>query len=284
MADLTTLEKQILEKLFKIDGYVLDFSNRTFQDFFKTELGIEIYSKKYFFNGDSKAKILRAFWEVENNKIVSLSIDKLLEYVENQILLGNYSEKEYSKSQIEAVKKIIRRLNGENINVLEKSEEKLDEEDEFLKKEFEEIGLEKLGLDTTITNLLQDRLLEIKKNLNSKNPLSVIFLSGSVLEGILFGIANKNIKDFNNASSSPKDKDGKVKKFQDWTLNDYINTAKDVGYINEDVKKFSHTLKDFRNYIHPYQQMYTNFSPSQKTAELCFKVLVLAIYQINDKK
>ena len=67
-----------------------------------------------------------------------------------------------------------------------KFEEKVEvKEDDFLQKEFNDISLEKLGLDSIITETLNIRFDEIKKCLNAKAPMSVIFLSGSSLEGIL---------------------------------------------------------------------------------------------------
>jgi len=44
-----------------------------------------------------------------------------------------------------------------------------------------------------------------------------------------------------------------------------------------DVKKFSHVMRDFRNYIHPYEQMASKFNPDKHTAEICLQVLRAAI-------
>lgn len=164
------------------------------------------------------------------------------------------------------------------INFEEKKEVK---EDEFLNKEFEEIFLDKLGLSEMITDILKIRFDEIKKCLASKAPLSVIFLSGSSLEGILLGIALKHPKEFNQTKSSPKDKEGKIKPYHEWTLSNFIDTAHEVGLIKEDVKKFSHSLRDFRNYIHPYEQVSAKFNPDEHTARICWQVLKAAIYQLS---
>lgn len=155
-------------------------------------------------------------------------------------------------------------------------------EDDFLKKEFSDISLEKLGLDSVITDTLNIRLDEVKKCLNAKAPLSVIFLSGSSLEGILLGTASKYPKEFNQSKSSPKDKEGKVKSFPEWTLSNFIDVASEIGLIKEDVKKFSHALRDFRNYIHPYEQVSSRFNPNEQTAKICFQVLKAAIGQLCD--
>ncbi|MEW2921060.1 MULTISPECIES: hypothetical protein [Flavobacteriaceae] len=155
------------------------------------------------------------------------------------------------------------------------------DEDAFLEKEFSEISIQSLNLSTQITSVLENRLSEIKTCLNAKSPLAVIFLSGSTLEGILLGIALNNPQKFNSAVSSTKDKTGKVKPLHNWTLQQLIDTACEIGIIMEDVKKFSHSLRDFRNYIHPYQQVSTKFNPTMHTAKICFQVLKAAIAQTS---
>ena len=69
-------EKKILEKFLGMDsGYVLNFSNRTFSDFFVENFKINIYDDKYADRGESKAKRLRTFWEKESNSLVADSMD-----------------------------------------------------------------------------------------------------------------------------------------------------------------------------------------------------------------
>jgi len=112
-------------------------------------------------------------------------------------------------------------------------------EDEFLKKEFNEVTLDKLGLDSIVTEVLQSRLEEIRKCLNVKASLATIFLIGSTLEGILLGMAShKYPMKFNQAASAPKDNSGKVKQFHEWSLNSFIEAAYETGLLKEDVKKF----------------------------------------------
>jgi hypothetical protein len=163
-------------------------------------------------------------------------------------------------------------------NTEQKSELK---EDDFLNREFEGVKIELIGLDGTITEILNLRFEEIKKCLSSDAPLSVIFMCGSTLEGILLGIAMKKPREFNTANSSPKDKEGKVKPLHEWSLNNLINTAFELGLIKEDVKKFSHSLRDFRNYIHPFQQLSSGFNPDKHTAKISWQVLKTAIHQLG---
>ena len=148
------------------------------------------------------------------------------------------------------------------------------------------VTIELAGLDFNqiILDTLQSRIEEILKGLKAKTPLSVIFLSGSVLEGILLGKAKKYPKVFNETNCSPKLVSGKVKILSQWTLNDFINSAYEIGLINEDLKKFSHVLRDFRNYIHPFEQINSGFNPSMDTAELCWQVLQMAVSQIKENR
>jgi len=73
---LTNVEKTKLERAFGMaSGYVLAFSNRTFEGFFKDVVGVEIYSERYSQGTGSKANRLRAFWE-------SALDDELLKFLE----------------------------------------------------------------------------------------------------------------------------------------------------------------------------------------------------------
>lgn len=55
--------RRIEDELGMKGGYVLDFANRTFKEFFEDELGVDIYGDAYSASGDSKANRLRKFLE-----------------------------------------------------------------------------------------------------------------------------------------------------------------------------------------------------------------------------
>jgi hypothetical protein len=67
LANLKRSETRFIDEVFGMgSGYVLDFSNRTFAEFFEDEFGINIYHEKYGSRGSSKANHLRAFIEAED--------------------------------------------------------------------------------------------------------------------------------------------------------------------------------------------------------------------------
>lgn len=79
MAELAFSERETLERCFGMSsGYVLDFSDRTFQEFIHDSVGRNIYEEKYAFNGQSKARRLRAFIKVEPNHVVGKLIADLV--------------------------------------------------------------------------------------------------------------------------------------------------------------------------------------------------------------
>jgi hypothetical protein len=276
MAVLNTNDKQLLERLFLMgSGCVLNFSDRTMAEYFRDDLGIEIYAERYNYASGSKANRMRGFWQVASESEVGKSISGLISYIENQILLGNLKQEDHPRELIERGRQIAARLTGDRPR-----DEQLTE-DQFISREFKNLSVEKLGLDGVVSGILNQRIDEIRKCLTAQSPLAMIFLCGSTLEGILLGIASAKPREFNQSRLSPKDKIGKVKQFYEWTLADFINVARDLGLIGEDVKQFSHALRDFRNYIHPYQQMASHFDPDQHTAKICWQVLQAAITQLS---
>lgn len=153
-------------------------------------------------------------------------------------------------------------------------------EEQFLRKQFGEADLQGLDLDLPTRRVLQQRIDEAQSALAHDMPLSAVFLCGSTLEGLLLDRAKKSPKKFNQAQSAPQS-DGKPRQFRDWSLSELINVACEVGEIEIDVKKFSHALRDFRNYIHPNEQARSGFDPSPHTARISWQVLRAAIAYLS---
>lgn len=45
-----------------------------------------------------------------------------------------------------------------------------------------------------------------------------------------------------------------------------------------------HDLRNFRNYLHPHQQMISGFTPDEHTAKVCFQVLKAALASVAGKR
>lgn len=275
MSSIRAIEKRCLEDFLGMSGgYVLDFTNSTFAEFFRENVQKDIYSDRYAYNGDSKAKRLRAFWEQEPDTVVATILNGMVEIAE-------YNAAKDGRPMVgplyDKVQQLIAQLSGGSA-VTPRTET------EFLKTDYGSTRLDKLQLESDIVPILEDRIKEAEHCIGSGSPLSAIFMCGSVLEGILLGMATRNPRAFNQATGSPKDKNGKVRQFHEWSLSNFINVAHELGVLQLDVKKFSHELRDFRNYIHPYQQMASRFTPNKHTAEICYHVLKACIFQLSGDK
>lgn len=281
MAIISQVEKLKIEKIFSMDGgYVLDFTNNSFRRFIYDIAKVDIYNSKYENYGNSKANRLRALWDIESDNVVGKLTEEMLLYYEAQRLINDQGLASFNKQLFGECLNTAYKLQGKRI----KNEKPADTIEDFLKKEVDEISLSLLKLDSAVTVILEQRIVEVKQCLRAGASLSVIFLCGSILEGILLSIATSNPKQFNQSSVCPKYKDtGKPKPFHEWSLSNFIDAAHDIGFIGLDVKKYSHSLRDFRNYIHPYEQMSSGFNPDMHTAKISWQVLKAAIHDIYEK-
>ena len=276
MSSLTDVEKRYFEKLLDMQsGYVSDFSDATFGEFFSRH-GVEIHGSKYQTYGASKAKKMRAFWERKPDALVGTVLSELLDSYEADCHLNNRAA---DAVILDKARGIVARLAGKAAPA--KPPQTVDD---FLHHEFTVPNTQKLPIEALAVPIVEGRLAEARTALGAGAYLSVIFLCGSVLEAVLLGAAQKEPARFNQAGSSPKAADGSVKRFHEWSLAQFIDTACEVGLLKPDVKKFGHGLRDFRNYIHPYEQMVSGFTPDEHTAKVCFQVLKAALASVAGER
>jgi len=114
MAEITYIEKTNIERFLGMGtGYVMDFSDRTFQEFVHEYTGLDINDKKYHYASNSKANRLRAFIKVESNYIVG----KLLSAFCNLWLKAQAGEIDYRNDEHEYKEcvKLAEKLKQDNI-------------------------------------------------------------------------------------------------------------------------------------------------------------------------
>ena len=276
MSSLTEIEKRYFEKLFGMgSGYVLDFSNATFGEFFRRH-NVDIHGRKYQTFGTSKAKKLRDFWRSETDRLVGAVLSEMLDSYEADCELNG---KDIDRGLLEKARGIVGRITGRPV-VLNAAKK----ESEFLDREFTIPSIQKLPVGAQVATIVEARLNEARVAFGAGAHLSVIFLCGSVLEAVLLGAAQQAPASFNQAKATPKTASGSPKRFHEWSLAQLIDVACEVGVLKLDIKKFSHGLRDFRNYIHPYQQLISGFTPDEHTATVCFQVLKAALASLAGER
>ena len=258
-------------------GYILNYTNQDFDRFF-SRYDIDIYDDKYGRHGNSKAKRMRAFWEFEPDLVVGKVLSELLDVYQINCMLG-IGDAVLDERLLEESRRVVARLLGREIVPPSSCTD-----DDFLNREFKIPSIHNLPIKGAVTGIVENRLDEARLAMKARAYLSVIILCGSILEAVLLGAAQKDPASFNSAPSSPKSKDGKVRAFHEWSLAQLIDVACAIDLLKPDVKKFGHGLRDFRNYIHPYEQLASGFTPDEYTAKVCFQVMKAALASVAGER
>ena len=110
-AKIRSMDIPIIDRVFGMEGgYVLDFSNRTFADFFHEELGVAIDNPRWAAQGGSKAKRLRYYLRQADRKTALDTLNALWEYRQASSVTADYPELKHSVRA--ANFRIIERLGG----------------------------------------------------------------------------------------------------------------------------------------------------------------------------
>lgn len=113
MPNIRSLDMQFLDELFKGDkgaGYVLNFSDATFSQFFAEELNVDIDDPAYAEHGSSKGKRLRCYLQKVQIPSVVTTLKALWEYREAiRIRDGKVEDVENAQGRLLS---LIRRLEG----------------------------------------------------------------------------------------------------------------------------------------------------------------------------
>lgn len=80
LSNIRSIDMMFLDDIFDMrSGYVLNFSDRTYAQFFADELNIDIGDPVYARTGNSKGKRLRCFLQTENKPAVVRKLKALWE-------------------------------------------------------------------------------------------------------------------------------------------------------------------------------------------------------------
>lgn len=148
MSDLTKIERRKLERsLGMASGYVLNFSDRTFEEFVQDTIGDDIYDEKYNKNSGSKANRMRAYWDLEGNSKVA----KILEALAND--WDEYTDLSEEQPPVDLLK-IIRRLK-ESTGEIAAPKMLGDEVEGSITTNEQEVDLDKFHLSSQLRNLME---------------------------------------------------------------------------------------------------------------------------------
>jgi hypothetical protein len=115
----------------------------------------------------------------------------------------------------------------------------------------------KLISNAAMRAILDKRWQECVVCMSSGAPLAATVMIGGLLEGLLLARINSepNQKPIFTAKAAPKDRQGQTFPLKEWTLQDYISVAHELGWITVAAKDVGVVLRDYRNYIHPQKEL-----------------------------
>lgn len=112
MSRISVAHKVFLEEVFGMStGYVLDFTNASFESLFR-DIEIDIYDReKYPGFGESKAERMRGLWKWGSDAEVSSAVYAIVDYIEAKKAGGRWS-KDVTDEQVARLRAIAGHLHG----------------------------------------------------------------------------------------------------------------------------------------------------------------------------
>jgi hypothetical protein len=123
-------------------------------------------------------------------------------------------------------------------------------------------------VDSDLRAVLERDYDEIQRAFVSRCYKSVIILSGGAIEAILLDLLLKNPGSAHQSPEAPKQPD-----LTRWDLKDLINVAVDCNLVSAGVQKLSDPVREFRNLIHPGNEIRNKLKFDAEEARIALEVL-----------
>lgn len=188
------LDMRAIDNLLDMQsGYVLDFNDRTFADFFR-EHHVEIDAPKYRAEGTSKAKRLRTFLRSAPSPLAGQALAALMEY---RLAVGP----EPLRADWDRCAEVARRLGGQPpaMGLQPSVASAAMSEQALLKSVFDPALMGKAIRDANLAAIVTERVHEAERCIQAEANLSAVILAGSVLEALCLDFGARNPERVNRA-------------------------------------------------------------------------------------
>lgn len=126
--------------------------------------------------------------------------------------------------------------------------------------------------DLALRKILERDYQEIQRGMIASNWKSAILLSGGSIEAILLDILNKDPAKAKSSEKAPKEPD-----LNKWDLSTLVDVAVEEKFIGSEVAKLSHTVREYRNLIHPGVEIRKSLKIEPEEAKIAVEVLHILI-------
>ena len=127
--------------------------------------------------------------------------------------------------------------------------------------------------DGALADILSFRWEEAQRCIRSEAFLSAVIMMGSILEGALLHKVEQNPEIANRAQCAPRSRVASPRPIHEWGLSSLIDVAHEVKWLQGDVQRFSHALRESTNIVHPYVQRLQQDRPDADTCAICWEVV-----------
>jgi hypothetical protein len=122
--------------------------------------------------------------------------------------------------------------------------------------------------DSGIRRCLERDYTEIQRAFIARCWKSVIILSGGAIEAILTDLLVENATKATQSQKAPKQKN-----ITKWDLADLINVAVELDLVSSGVEKLSHSVREYRNLVHPGNEIRNKLAFDSEEAKIALEVL-----------
>ncbi len=119
-----------------------------------------------------------------------------------------------------------------------------------------------------LRSILERDYAEIQRAFVASCWKSVIILSGGAIEAILVDRLQSEPSRATASNKAPKNAD-----ISKWDLNDLVNVAVDLGYVSPGAEKLTHSVRDYRNLVHPGNEIRKKLRFDSEEARIALEVL-----------
>ncbi|MFD8321313.1 hypothetical protein [Kitasatospora purpeofusca] len=127
--------------------------------------------------------------------------------------------------------------------------------------------------DDGMAELLQWRLDEARTCYANGAHVAAIIMLGSLLEGVLLqSVVERDPSVLGRASEDRV------------SLHTLIEVCHDAGWIGADAKRFSHELREYRNFVHPKAEARQSHRPDRDTLGICWQVVNAALNDLAETR
>jgi len=120
--------------------------------------------------------------------------------------------------------------------------------------------------DLALRTVVEDYYSQTQRAASVDSYLGVVVGCGSIAEGMLTWALLCSPEKALGSSKAPKDRQGTVVPIERWSLPWLIDVATDLQLLGNTARQASWALKDFRNFIHPYNLLRQSARPDQALA------------------